>query len=119
MGDLPVGHSVARLNRHQSPVIRPGFCIFSIQKPLNSGPFLREGPWQARYSLLLVCNHSHFWVIRNHLNWTTRCHPSPSPNYSPAGKGHIDHSLLHLDINGKAESPGEIDHAAFARRGHA
>jgi len=75
--------------------------------------------WQARYSLLLVCNHSDFWVIHNHLNWITRSYPSPSPDSSATEKGHIDHSLLHLDINGKAESFGEGYHAAIARHGHA
>ena len=119
MGDLPIGHSVARQNRHQSPVIRPGFGIFSIQRPLTSDSCLREGHWQPRYSLLLVSNHSHFGMIHNHLYWITRFHPSPSPGYSPAGKDHIDHSLLHLDINGKAESFGEGYHAAIARHGHA
>ncbi len=43
MGDLSVGYSVARQKRHQSPVIRPGFGIFSIQRPLNSDSCLREG----------------------------------------------------------------------------
>ena len=51
-------------------------------------------------------------MINNHLYWITRSHPSPSPGYSPAGKGHIDHSLLHLDINGSY-------HAAIAGHGHA
>ncbi len=58
-------------------------------------------------------------MIRNHLCWITRSLPSPSLGYSPAGKGHIDYSFLHLDINGKAESPGEGYHAAIARHGHA
>ncbi len=119
MGDLPIGHSVARQNRYQSPVIRPGFGIFSIQKPLNSGSCLRGGRWQARYSLLLVGNHSHFWMIQNHWYWITRGHPPPSPRFCPTEKGHIDHSLLHLNINGKAESPSEGYHAAIARHGHA
>lgn len=120
MGNLPVGHSVARQNKHQSPVTRPGFGVFSILKPLNSGSCLREGHWQARYSLLLVCNRGHFWMIHNHLYWITRSHLSPSLGYSPAGKGHyIDHPFLHLDINGKAESPGKGHHAAIARHGHA
>ncbi len=119
MGDLPIGHSVACQNRHQSPVIRPGFGIFSIQKLLNSGPFLREGHWQVCYSLLLVCNYGHFWMIHNYLCWIARGHSLPSLRFCPTEKGHIDHPLLHLDINGKAESLGEGDHAAIARHGHA
>ena len=79
----------------------------------------KGGRWQARDSRLLVCNHSHFWMIHNHLYWITRSHPFPSPDSSPAGKGHIDHAFLHLDINGKAESPGEGHHAAIAWHGHA
>ena len=58
-------------------------------------------------------------MIRNHWYWLTRGHASPSLGYSPAGKGHIDHPLLHLDINGKAESPGEGHHATIARHGRA
>ncbi len=117
MVDLPVGHSLARQNRHQSPVIRPGFGIFSILKPLNSGSCLREGTGRPAIPSFWCVIVVVFRVIRNPWYWITRGHPSLG--YSPAGKGHIDHSLLHLDINGKAESPGEGYHAAIARHGHA
>ncbi|WP_378006110.1 hypothetical protein, partial [Aeromonas jandaei] len=100
---------------------KPGYQtgLLHFQHPeVTEQWLLPEGRrWQARYSRLLVCNRGRFSVIHNPWYWITRGHPSLG--YSPAGKGHIDHSLLHLDINGKAESPGEGYHAAIARHGHA
>ncbi|MGY3862152.1 hypothetical protein ACW5WN_11165, partial [Aeromonas lacus] len=66
-----------------------------------------------------VCNLGHFWMIHNYLCWIARGHPFLSPYSSPAGKGHIDHPLLYLNIDGEAEALGKGHHAAVAWHGHA
>lgn len=116
---LPSGTQICTQERTQSPVVRLGFCIFSVLNQPMAGFYLSKGSQDSRlsppvYSYIRALSAS-FKAIWMHLQAVK----SAFCCLLTTGQFHIDHPLFHLHVDLEAKPFGEVDHATIAGHGHA